>query len=567
MLTLVFVSVSLVVLGGIGRWSLSSSAITARNNSFNSSVAAAEAATEVVLGQMNRDFLRQSLASNPEVYNSVLPGTMVPNDWPSSYRFSDGHGNPDRTDVLCTGWQQWTNVDSGSGGLYGMINTYQITSNARQLAGLYPVAAGVRQNVQFTAVPLYQFAIFYSMDLEINPAPPMVVTGKTYSNGNIYTAPSSTLEFVDTVSAAGHVYNQRSTNDPSGGNKTVPIFDKGYVNQAPSLTLPVGIDNNPTNVVQILDPPPAGEDPASLLGRQRFYNKCDLVITTTNNQVTVQYNDYADGTAYELVPTNNIDTGYSFIKTNASFYDYREGRQVLATEIDVQALSSWMAGSRGLPVNLLVQSRTKHQINSIYVNDQRSIPGTLTAVRVINGQTLPAGGLTVATPLPLYVKGNYNAPDLTVGSTNTTQTAPASLVGDAITILSPNWNDNNGASSASLSARTAANTTVNAALLSGIVPSVTVNGQAHYSGGVENFTRFLENWNGSALTYNGSMVVMFPSRYATHYWIAPGTYYNPPTRDWAFDQNFMNPDKLPPVTPQARTLQRTAWTTVAAANN
>ena len=34
-----------------------------------------------------------------------------------------------------------------------------------------------------------------------------------------------------------------------------------------------------------------------------------------------------------------------------------------------------------------------------------------------------------------------------------------------------------------------------------------------YSGGVENFPRFLENWSGSTFTYNGSMVVLYLSQF------------------------------------------------------
>ena len=73
-------------------------------------------------------------------------------------------------------------------------------------------------------------------------------------------------------------------------------------------------------------------------------------------------------------------------------------------------------------------------------------------------------------------------------------------------------------SSTGLSSRTSVNTTVNAAILAGIVESQQVGGVKHYSGGVENFPRFLENWSSTSLTYNGSMVVMFPSRYATNFW-------------------------------------------------
>ena len=63
-------------------------------------------------------------------------------------------------------------------------------------------------------------------------------------------------------------------------------------------------------------------------------------------------------------------------------------------------------------------------------------------------------------------------------------------------ILSNSWSDTNSANS------TASNTTVNTAIIAGIVPS----GNGYYSGGAENFPRFLENWGGKTLTYYGSMI-------------------------------------------------------------
>ena len=43
MLTLAFIAISLLVLAGIGRWSTTATAINARNNAYNQTVAAAEA--------------------------------------------------------------------------------------------------------------------------------------------------------------------------------------------------------------------------------------------------------------------------------------------------------------------------------------------------------------------------------------------------------------------------------------------------------------------------------------------------------------------------------------------
>ena len=111
--------------------------------------------------------------------------------------------------------------------------------------------------------------------------------------------------------------------------------------------------------------------------------------------------------------------------------------------------------------------------------------------------------------------GNYNASGTSLNNgTNVANTAPAALFGDSITVLSTAWSDSYTSSTA-LSSRTPAATTINAATFEGIVQSVGAN----YSGGVENFIRLLENWSGSTtLTYNGSIVVMFPSQYATNKW-------------------------------------------------
>ena len=88
-------------------------------------------------------------------------------------------------------------------------------------------------------------------------------------------------------------------------------------------------------------------------------------------------------------------------------------------------------------------------------------------------------------------------------------------MGDSINILSGNWQNTLAYSQGSLSGpRVAIDTTVNAAFLAGIVPT----GNGFYSGGVENFPRFLENWSGKTFWDNGSMVVMFDSQVTTAPW-------------------------------------------------
>jgi hypothetical protein len=200
------------------------------------------------------------------------------------------------------------------------------------------------------------------------------------------------------------------------------------------------------------------------------------------------------------------------------------------------------------------------------VDDLRpDVSGREPGVRLYNGAELPANGLTVATPEPIYVQGHYNAPSSVRGRLDTTGTKPASLVGDAITVLSTSWLDSqNGGTTPGN--RAAGDTTVNAAFLAGIKETALreLGTREGYSGGVENFTRLLENWSGRTFTYNGSMVVMFYSKIATGWWTGTGSYYSPPRRNWAFDVNFLDARKLPPGTPCVRSMIRGQWTTLGA---
>jgi uncharacterized membrane protein (Fun14 family) len=190
------------------------------------------------------------------------------------------------------------------------------------------------------------------------------------------------------------------------------------------------------------------------------------------------------------------------------------------------------------------------------VGDFRTQPAnTESGVRIVFGQTLPPYGLTIATPNPLYIEGNYNVPDAYVGTTNTSGSLPASVVTDAITLLSDNWDDTNSASS--LGSRVATSITVNAAVIAGIVPS----GGGYYSGGVENFFRLLEDWSSQTVTFNGSIVALFPSQIATAPWglVPNNQVFGTPVRTYGFDVNFKDYTKLPPGTPELRTLIRSQW--------
>ncbi len=584
--TMCFLVVSLIVFGSVMYWAATGSTNTQRNNLFNQSESAAESATEVVVTYMQRDFTFQSLNPSATYYASLQPSQT---GWPQQFQFSDTNGNANMTTVVI-GVTNWSILNSQFAGLYGLGQTVDVYSVASPLNVSQNLSATVFQELWFGTIPVFQFAIFYNLDCEINPGNDMVINGRVHSNQNIFTTGSSAatpLTYSSYVEASLAINLFRMPNDPNGvrtGNVIFNITNNNPLNNYESLTLPIGTNNTPTAIHAILEPPPAANaapNPAAYYQSNLIYtyNLADLIISngaSGGTNITVYYENQNNTTVLTpLAPdaTNKVsgvatNVYYSYL-TNVSFYDYREGDTVKALQLDVSKLNQWLTnttvtgGYQYNYQNTNGSSSKGHGINGIYVNNAIQPTGSIMpAVRVVNGQQLPVAGLTVATPEPLYVKGNYNTTTngstfaLNLGST-TNNTVPAALMGDAITVLSSNWSDAYNTNTA-LSSRTPVTTTINAACLEGIVPTqVDTSGTWHYSGGVENFLRLLENWGGTPLNYNGSIVVMFNSEYATNFWSA--SYYGVPTRYWGFDVNFTNPSKIPPMCPQVRAMVRSIF--------
>ena len=551
--------VTVVVLGGVSlailastlTWTTNNANFNARHNQYLESLAAAEAATEKVLSSLSVDYQAAGAAavhSRMSSYAAMVPVTAESAYW-SGYEFSNAQGDVGQTYVAATSPWGVSPLISQYQGLQGYAANFRIVSNAKRRSSQFDITGAVGQDVQLATVPLFQFAIFYNMDLEINPGPNMTVRGRVHSNGHLYAQPQATLRFVGDVTAAGEIIHGKMPEDPLNRSGGTIIYDAEHDGGVNSLNLPIGHDddNSPASVRQIVEMPPVGELPESQLGKERFYNKADMIVLVYDNRVETFGGLPATGN-----PTIPWSTASSFIRTNVTFFNKREGKTVKATVLDVGQLRSYNNTSNPLKTAL------GHDISSVYIKDLRTqTTDTQPGIKVINGQTLPPSGLTIATPQPLYVQGHYNAPSSALGTANTSQTKPAALIADAITVLSGGWVD--GDSTSSLSTRDAQHTTVNAAFLAGIVKTTS----ASYNDGVENFPRFLEDWGGRTFTYNGSMVVMYESQVATALWRGTGStigIYNPPTRNWNFDNNFLDPTKLPPGTPAARTLIRGQWT-------
>ena len=550
LLVLIMSAIALAILAGVMSWAATSNRLTHRSIQYTRSIAAAEAATEKVVSQITRDFLSGGeplVSQNLDVYRrNTVPSSSDSSYW-NTWEFNDGNGNIGQTYVQRVPGTSYTVLDAPYKGLKGYVSTYTVVSHARDTASIQDVTAGVLQKLQLAGIPIFQFGMYSSGDMEISCGQPFDITGHVHSNGILYVEPDNLMTFESDVTAVVAVLFQRDPLDTRGppANKAGAIYVQTNSPSSPvaALTLPIGTSNTPEAIREIIEPPRAGEDPNSSLGRSRwYYNKCDLVLVVSNNWgVGARSGGFNNFSSNELA---------RFVSTANSFWDAREGKTVRPIDINIGALKTWSETNYNLRSALIGSN-----LSSIYVVDNRTLPATsLGAVRVCNGLQLPTNGLTVATGRPLYVWKDYNTDSVNRGTANTSTTRPASLVGDAITILSDNWQDVN-----SHSLNGAAATTVNAAFLTGVVETTT----AHYSGGMENFPRFLETWGlANVFTYNGSMIKMFPSLYATNAWENNNNIYKPPTRNWALDTNFRDPLKLPPKTPRVLKVFRHQWATL-----
>ena len=185
------------------------------------------------------------------------------------------------------------------------------------------------------------------------------------------------------------------------------------------------------------------------------------------------------------------------------------------------------------------------------------------ALKIVNGSSINLGtcpdgvacGLTIVSENPVYIQGNFNAPNGPI--TPTSPHVAVSVLADAVTLLSQNWNDVRSFTSPyNPAGRGAATTSYRFAVAAGKGLSFPHPGGTYQDfgtdGGVHNFLRFLENWGGQTLNYRGSVVSFYYNRQATGTYKCCTTVYGPPTRGYNFDTDFLTPTLLPPRTPLFR---------------
>lgn len=408
------------------------------------------------------------------------------------------------------------------------------------------VVAKVRRVFSKQQLSPWNWAIFYVDPLEIHPGPSFTVTGWVHTNFNLYTA-HNTLTFADKVTYASDWFINFMPGDQQHPESPTNPHWPGNLPPARDVALqPFGLDStaifstsdsNPNNdsYQELIQLPVSGSsDP---MATSRYWNQAGVAIKVDgSNNVTIGQPN-TNGTISAFSSSDPLYQMFSgAITTNQTIQDNREAAQVRLVTLDISKLENNTSG--------LSPTYKASGFNGIvYIYDSSNATSSRRGVRLINGSKIPSGGLTVVSLNPVYIKGDFNTggnPPSNSGTPTTPQVsgytrAPCAVIGDAVNILSNSWLDSN--SSAGTSSRVASNTTVNTAILAGIVPTAPVGGDGSYSGGAENFPRFLEDWSSAVLTYYGSMVELFSSKQSIGEW-GKANVYVPPTRRWYFDTNF-----------------------------
>jgi hypothetical protein len=461
---------------------------------------------------------------------------------------------------------------------------YRYTARSFSYRGTDREEAILKLRFKSRLVPLFQFAAFYSKDLEILPGPNMTLSGPVHTNGLLFLNSDATLTISGQVTTASDLYRGRKNQNLCRSN-SVTVYDPGSGRAlTPSCSSRTLLAQNQltawNNMIQVRVPTltvpgPEVFDPAP---GQVYWDKADLRLVlalTGTNAIDTS----ASPTGVQVrTASNTIDT----VKTNAvnnaalcpgsisgravgntnTFYNNRESKTIRMLEIDMRALlncihNNNLFGTGVGPYNSSQKKLSDDTEGGIVLHTTIFGPNSAASansygVRVRNAATLQSNvagapvvkGMSIISDQAFFVQGNYNS----------TGKIPAAIMVDSVNILSNNWT-NDANSTASLSSRVPTATTINSAFVGGTDTTGSVEGtggfNGAYNGGLENYPRFHENWNGTVtLTYRGSFVSLGRARHVNGAWVYGGSVYTAPIRNWNYDTAFNDAAYLPPITPR-----------------
>lgn len=432
---------------------------------------------------------------------------------------------------------------------------YRVLSEARR-PNAPEVEARLEMEFQSRLVPLFQFAAFYTNDLEINPSPAMTLNGRVHTNRDLYLSPATSLKIGGRITTGGDIFRKRkesgacdagpvTVSDTASSTRTMQGC--GSAQPVPESNLlqfngrvKTGLDSL-TVPRQLLKPDPVNE----------LFSKADLRIVARRNPLGLWVTEVRNAdNSQNIAATNRLNDPVACggaVGMSGTFTNKREGAPQTLIDVNQRLLMNCIQGApsgtfrdgSGNPLTLNDTTGNGMVWNFSFQDPAASAARSNLGVRVTDAATLGSSlsgapaikGLTIVTDQAAYLRGDFNK----------NAWKPASVLADTINILSNDWKDIN----IGTSPPTASDTEVNAAFLAGT--DITAGGR--YNGGLENYPRFHENWTNKTFRYRGSFVSLDVPAHANGAWGGSGI-YSPPRRDWDYDTRFDDAANLPPLAPR-----------------
>jgi len=486
-------------------------------------------------------------------------------------------------------------------GIQTLIDGYEILSIGTSGRSQEPM----HKVINVRATPIFQFAVFYTNDLEIFPGPSMTLGGRVHTNEDLYIGCGNTLT-VDTnyMGSVGKIYRERK-DKPGISAGTVKVrrwvedpYDAAepeeYAvlhSQSQMLSLGVttdsgydsafteGVDLNGDGdfydddewlpwgpgALEAFSQPMgyAGGEGSTVLSEAHGVGEAEVPrIGSISMYEESDIGDFVfdlDAGKYDPVATGTGTHSKGFFHKHAdlSIITYANGTWD-AFDGDGYSVKGALAGV--VTVSTIYDARQADggasttpvtEIDIDQLNASGAFPdnGLIYAAHYDMGEGTNAKGIVLSNgeelkaPLTVVSEG----PMYVQGDYNTVNKKGAAVIGDAINLLSNSWDG----SKTSGNLPSASDTTYNMAIVTG-------NHETHvgeYNGGLENLPRFHESWSGKDCFINGSFVNTWESQFATGKWKYGGDRYKAPGRKWAYDTDFNQVVNLPPFTPMAVTAE------------
>jgi len=460
------------------------------------------------------------------------------------------------------------------------------------------------------SVSIFQFGLYYQdMVLELHSGSEEVqIGGRVHSNKSMYLKSWGDIRFLDTVTCAGGVYysgyagnasrttgrgsvyikngdgeykdmktgysSALDSNDPDWKVKSLERWDENIKTKDHGIgTIQLPFENSLTNTRVVIDPDPCTNEVYEI-AKCRFENKAGLVITESGN-LYEQTGDITNGEYTTRTFLDNI-TNLSWAVTSNEFYNRRnmdywtndtELGMVRPIDIDIGLFNGWVSNQSSLSF----KDPSSPRVGILYI-EQTNATGH--AVRISNAEELYplSSGFTLATPNPLYVKGDYN---VKIGGTEDTN-YPSALLSDAMTVLSDYWDDEDNKiwpwkiidprrwPNPTYHCNDACDTTINSAIMTG--SAVTGDDELRTSGWANNLIRYLEYWKYRTFTLRGNQTCLWKSKYEEQPYIFrsktdtgldPWHYRWPSYRVFLYDENLQK--RSPPGFDRFYTYRLLSW--------